>query len=395
MTPRERGERLWTGEDAQPGYDEWLAPRSPRRHPSPEADGPAPAPPGPPRRRRVLALLAGIMIGALLLASGLGLAGLLGGDDDRPPGSVQLPAAAKGGSPRTEVGRVYAAVEPGVVSVQAGSASGTGFVVNGKGLIATNAHVVGDAERATVRFGEKDRRIEAEVLGRDPSTDLAVLRIDPARAGNPKPLGLADSDAVRVGDSVVAVGSPFGLDRTATAGIVSGLGREIRAPNGFQIDKVIQTDAAINPGNSGGPLVDARGQVIGVNSQIATAGAGGNVGVGFAVPSDTVREVIPRLARGETIKRAWIGVSSSGNGNGARVESVTPGGPAERAGVQAGRDVIVGVDGDRVSSPDDLSAAIAARAPGDRVRVELRRGSERRSVEVTLRTRPETAPSSP
>ena len=179
------------------------------------------------------------------------------------------------------------------------------------GTIATNAHVVGSADDATVRFGENGERIPARVLGRDPSSDLAVLRIDPDRAGNPAPLALADSDSVRVGDSVVAVGNPFGLDRTATAGIVSALGREIQAPNGFQIDDVIQTDAAINPGNSGGPLVDARGRVIGVNSQIASSGGGGNVGVGFAVPSNEVRDVIPRLARGQSIERAWIGVSTA------------------------------------------------------------------------------------
>ena len=141
---------------------------------------------------------------------------------------------------------------------------------------------------------------------------------------------------MKVGDTVVAVGNPFGLDRTATEGIVSGLGREIQAPNGFQIDEVIQTDAAINPGNSGGPLVDARGRVIGVNSQIATAGAGGNVGVGFAVPSNTVRDVIPRLAGGQTIERAWIGVTSSEGPGGAVVEDVTSGGPAERAGLRPG-----------------------------------------------------------
>ena len=179
----------------------------------------------------------------------------------------------------------------------------------------TNAHVVGAAESATVRFGENGDRIPARVLGqrRRPPTwrRSASTRTTPgARA----PLALGDSDNVRVGDTVVAVGNPFGLDRTATEGIVSGLGREIQAPNGFQIDEVIQTDAAINPGNSGGPLVDARGRVIGVNSQIATAGAGGNVGVGFAVPvehrarGDPAARQRPvdraRLDRGDHLRRA-------------------------------------------------------------------------------------------
>ena len=149
--------------------------------------------------------------------------------------------------------------------------------------------------------------------------------MDRAALGNARPLTFADSDDVRVGDDVVAVGHPFGLDRTATSGIVSGLGREIQAPNGFQIDEVIQTDAAINPGNSGGPLVDARGRVIGVNSQIATAGAGGNVGVGFAVPSNTVRQVLPRLSRGQSIDRAYLGVTTSAAAGGAAVEAVVSG----------------------------------------------------------------------
>ena len=162
----------------------------------------------------------------------------------------------------------------------------------------TNAHVVGSAESATVRFGENGERIPARVLGQRP-VDATWPRCasTPTAPATRRRWRSADSDQVRVGDTVVAVGNPFGLDRTATAGIVSALGREIQAPNGFQIDEVIQTDAAINPGNSGGPLVDARGRVIGVNSQIATSGGGGNVGVGFAVPSNEVRDVIPRLAR--------------------------------------------------------------------------------------------------
>ena len=145
--------------------------------------------------------------------------------------------------------------------------------------------------------------------GTDPSSDLAVLHVDPGSSGPLRPLPLADSDRVNVGDSVIAIGHPFGLDRTATAGIVSGLGREIQAPDGFQIDKVIQTDAPINPGNSGGPLLDARGRVVGVNSQIATGGAGnGSVGIGFAIPSNQVREVLPALSRGEHVEHAYLGV---------------------------------------------------------------------------------------
>ena len=201
-----------------------------------------------------------------------------------------------------DVGRVYAEAGPAVVAVQvrqsAGTASGTGFVVDREGTVVTNAHVVGDAERARVQFDDDRRRLGAEVLGTDPSSDLAVLKVNPDAVSSIKPLRLANSDQVDVGDGVVAIGHPFGLDRTATAGIVSGLEREIQAPNGFQIDEVIQTDAPINPGNSGGPLIDARGRVIGVNSQIATAGAQGSVGIGFAVPSNTVRDVVPKLRDG-------------------------------------------------------------------------------------------------
>ncbi len=390
---------LWSGGDAHPGYDEWLSPRR-RGTPDAQANGHAPqeptAPEPPARSGRMRVALAGTLVGAVLVALGAGLASL--GDDDGAQDSaapVQLPAASGGATPRTEAGNVYAAVERAVVAVQAGRASGTGFVVDRRGTVATNAHVVGSADAATVRFGENGERIPARVLGRDPSSDLAVLRIDPDRAGNPAPLALADSDSVRVGDSVVAVGNPFGLDRTATAGIVSALGREIRAPNGFQIDDVIQTDAAINPGNSGGPLVDARGRVIGVNSQIASSGGGGNVGVGFAVPSNEVRDVIPRLARGQSIERAWIGVSTAAGSGGAAVEAVTPGGPAERAGLRAGTDVIVAVGGQRVRSPEDLSKAIDERAAGDRVRVEIERGGERRTIEVRLGERPANAPSTP
>ena len=166
-------------------------------------------------------------------------------------------------------------------------------------------------------------------MGVDRSSDLAVIKVDAGRAL--KPLALADSSAVRTGELAVAIGSPFGLSQTTTAGIVSGTGRHIEAPDGFQIDSVIQTDAPINPGNSGGPLLDAKGRVIGVNSQIASQ-SGGSVGIGFAVPSNTVRDVIPRLERGETIKRAYLGVSTAPGSGGVTVASVSAGAPAANAG---------------------------------------------------------------
>ena len=245
------GDRLWTGERPHPEYENWAAPRRRRPDPRPAAAAEPPAaagvPPSARRSSRLRATAAGVLAGAVLVGGGVGLASL-GGDDEPGGRAVRLPAAPAGATPRTTAGDVYARVESGVVSVQTGAGSGTGFLVDRAGTIVTNAHVVGSADSATVRFGEDGDRIPAEVLGSDASTDLAALRIDPARAGDPAPLALADSERVRVGDTVVAVGNPFGLDRTATEGIVSGLGREIQAPNGFQIDEVIQTDAAINPG---------------------------------------------------------------------------------------------------------------------------------------------------
>jgi putative serine protease PepD len=202
------------------------------------------------------------------------------------------------------------------------------------------------------------------------------------------PLALADSGKVAVGDAVVAIGHPFGLERTTTAGIVSGLEREIQAPDGFQIDEVIQTDAAINPGNSGGPLLDSRGRVVGVNTQIATGGSGsGNVGVGFAVPSNTVREVLPALSRGQTIERPFLGVTTAAHPDGADIQRVTPGSPADDAGLQAG-DVITRVDGRTVRDPDDVAEAVSANEPGDRVEVEISNGASERTVDVQLGTRP-------
>jgi putative serine protease PepD len=308
---------------------------------------------------------------------------LLGGDDEAP-----LLATDGGRLAPTQVGRVYDAAAPGVVSVQAGPASGTGFVVNRDGTLVTNAHVVASADTAQVSFGDSGRTVSAEVLGTDVSSDLAVLRVDPGSVGRLRPLPLANSERVRVGDAVVAVGNPFGLDRTATAGIVSAVGREIRAPDGFQIDHVIQTDAPINPGNSGGPLLDARGRVIGVNTQIATGGSGsGNVGIGFAVPSNTVRDVLPALARGERIERPFLGVTSAPHPSGAEIQGVTPGSPAQAAGLRAG-DVITGVDGDPVQDPDDVSAAVSGFEPGDEVEIEVTRDGEQRTFDVELGTRP-------
>jgi S1-C subfamily serine protease len=221
-----------------------------------------------------------------------------------------------------------------------GDASGSGFVVDKQGTIITNAHVVGDSDEVQVRFEEEGDLVDAEVVGTDPSTDVAVLRVDPDDA-DLQPLPLGKSAETQVGDAVVAIGNPFGYTRSVTTGIVSAKQRQITAPNGFSIENVIQTDAAINPGNSGGPLLDAQGRVIGINSQIATGGSQGSVGIGFAVPIDTVRGLLPTLKKGDEVERPFLGIEMIGvteeiardlnlaADEGALIQKVVEDGPAD------------------------------------------------------------------
>ena len=272
------------------------------------------------------------------------------------------------------------------------AASGSGFVVDTAGHIVTNDHVVENGSRFTVRFGEEGEPLPARLVGKDPSSDLAVLKVDPDEVeGGTRPLKLASSNSLRPGEAAIAIGSPFGLSGTVTTGIISALGREIEAPNGFSIPGAVQTDAAINPGNSGGPLLDASGRVIGVNSQIASSG-GGNSGVGFAVPVDTVRDVVPKLIADGEIERAYIGVSSGERPAtpGALVGTVNPGAPAAEAGIRSG-DLVVKFDGKTIRNPSDLSLAVLEKQPGDEVKVELRRGGDSRTVTVELGERPQEA----
>src|SRR5207248_3565984 len=268
--------------------------------------------------------------------------------------------------------------------------------IDRSGMLVTNGHVVDGSSTVSVRFGTEAVAADAKVLGTDASSDLAVLKI--SYQDVPKgvrPLQFGDSSALAVGDNVIAIGNPFNLDRTATEGIVSGLGRHIQAPNGFEIDAAIQTDAPINPGNSGGPLLDEAGHVVGVNSQIQTAGSGGNVGIGFAVPSNTARAVVPILERGGTIKRPYLGVetapASPTSPTGAQVVRAVPGGPADRAGIKQG-DVITSVDGKAIRDPSDISTAIAGKSPGDKVTVEVQRSGRTEGIDVTLGTRPNRTP---
>ena len=323
------------------------------------------------------------------------------------PGSGNAPPPAAGAkvvnTQPTNVSEIYRRVSPGVAFVESSStgggfggaqaATGSGFVYDAQGHIVTNDHVVAGFDTFSVRVGSDQTPLRATLVGTDPSSDLAVLKIDPAKvSGGLKPLKLGDSNALAPGDQAIAIGSPFGLAGTVTVGVVSALGRTIQSPNGFPISNAIQTDAAINPGNSGGPLLDAKGRVIGVNSQIKTGSGDSNAGVGFAVPVETVKQVVPQIQSGGKIERAFLGVSNgtSNDQSGSVVSSVTPGGPADKAGLQPG-DKIVAIDGRPISSSDDVSAAVAARRPGEQAKVTVIRGGNRRTLTVTLGTRPERA----
>jgi S1-C subfamily serine protease len=304
----------------------------------------------------------------------------------------------------------------GIPQEQQGTSTGSGFVLDKDGTIATNAHVVDGATKVSVRFGDGASR-PARILGVDKSTDLALLKIDPSGA-NLHPLALGSSRGLQVGDPTIAIGNPFGLDRTLTTGVVSALQRQIKAPNGFTIDNVIQTDAAINPGNSGGPLLDATGRVIGINSQIETgSGGNGNVGIGFAIPIDTVKQKIHDLKTKGSVQYAYLGVSSqtidSSFGsllpvkNGALVQTVTSGSPAAKAGlrggditaqvggtpVSLGGDIITKVDGQTVKSADNLTSIVGRHEAGDKVKVEFLRDGKSKTVEITLAKRPASLPS--
>lgn len=301
----------------------------------------------------------------------------------------------------------------GPVPGNGGTATGSGFLIDDAGTILTNAHVVDGSEAVTVKLGEDGETLDAEVVGADDSTDVAVLRVDPDKV-QAAPLRIGDSDAATVGDAVVAIGNPFGLDRTVTTGIVSGLQREISAPDGFTISDVIQTDAAINPGNSGGPLISSVGEVLGINSQIATAGGGGSVGVGFAVPINTAQRVADQILDDGRADHAFIGISGADLtpqiadvlnldlSEGALIQDVTPGSPADDAGlkvgdatmsvdgneIRVGGDVITAVDGEPVTGMDDVVAAVNRKVPGDKLTLEISRGGEPKTVELTLADRP-------
>lgn len=302
----------------------------------------------------------------------------------------------------------------GLPELEQQRALGSGFVIDKAGHIVTNYHVIQGARDIRVSFSNNET-LKARVVGVDPSTDLALLKVDASsRALTPLPLG--DSDTVKVGDSVVAIGNPFGLVRTVTAGIVSALQRPITAPNGYTIDHVIQTDAALNHGNSGGPLINAEGLVIGVNSQIETGstGAQGNVGIGFAIPSNTVKSVVAQLIKSGRVERAFIGIRAQAVNrelarvfrlpvaSGLLVEAVEPGSGAAKAGLKGGStqvtlagesyvlggDLIVRADGVRVGSLARLRDVLATKKPGETIELEIYRGDTKMTVEVKLGRQP-------
>jgi serine protease Do len=356
-----------------------------------------PARPTGIRRRLVAALLAG----SILASGGLAFAAV---NDDAPrplaateqpivrdPGYADLvekvaPAVVAVGTERSAP-----VARPGDPRVRRGlvpAGLGSGFVVDPSGLVVTNNHVIDGADQVHVTLAD-GRRLQARIVGTDERTDIALLQVE---AGGPLPhVALGDSDRVRVGDRIVAVGNPFGLGGTVTAGIVSARNRDIR--NGPDAE-FLQLDAAINSGNSGGPTFDVHGRVIGINTAILSP-SGGSVGIGFAIPSNQARAVIEQLRTRGSVERGWIGVSIQpvtpdmvpdlglDRATGVLIGQVTRGGPAMRAGLRPG-DVIVAVDGKAVETPRDVTRPVAAAAPGTTVAVTVWRDGADRTLSVTV-----------
>jgi len=264
---------------------------------------------------------------------------------------------------------------------------GSGWVFDDDGHVVTNQHVVEGAEKATVAF-QDGTEIDATVVGADPSTDVAVLKLASV-PDSVTPLDLGSTSSLELGDPLVAIGSPLGLQGTVTAGIVSGLGRDIEAPDGFTIDGAVQTDAALNHGNSGGPLLDLSGRVVGMNAQIASD-SGANSGIGYAIPVETVRSIAEQLIASGKVEHAYLGVSIEDGDGGARIAEVRPETPAARAGLEAG-DVVTEVDGETVQSGDDLRLAVEAHKPGDSLELTVKRDGDTKTVTVELGTRPASA----
>jgi S1-C subfamily serine protease len=380
--------------------------------------------------RSVSTYAALVVTAALGGAVAVGAVASLGGlEGDTTVVTETAPAPKTQAAPATgdalSINEIYERAAPGVVQItsssrttdafsgSAPSALGSGFVVDKAGHIVTNFHVVEGGDQISVSFSNRDT-VDATLVGTDPSTDLAVLEVETSSSAL-TPLSLGDSDKVEVGDQVVAIGNPFGLDRTATAGIVSALQRLIRAPNQFTIDHVIQTDAPINKGNSGGPLLNDRGEVIGVNTQIETGDIStGNVGIGFAVPSKTVKDVVAQILRTGRVEHAWLGINGQPVtedvadtfnlpiDEGVLVEKVWPNSGAAKAGLKAGDtqvvvagetyvlggDIIVSVNGKKISEIEEIRDVIAAHKPGEKIKLGIYRDAAKSSVTITLGRQP-------
>jgi S1-C subfamily serine protease len=372
------------------------------------------------------------MLAAGLLGGGVTAAALLGtgaaGDrvtrtvvETSSLGTSASPAAAARDGALT-AREIYERDAPGVVFVrarslqsgsssldlsqrEAGVASAAGFVIDEEGRLLTNAHVVSGATDIRVTFSG-GKTVSARVLGKDEQTDLALLRVEPEGL-HLHPLALGSSSAIDVGDPTVSIGNPSGLDRTLTTGVVSAKQRRITAPSGFSVSNVIQTDGVLTPGNAGGPLLDATGHVVGVNSQIVAESQQGAVGLGFAVPIDTAKAILPALQAHRSVTHAYLGINagdgpealvSLGSGRtGVRVRECDPDGPAARAGILAdgnvaSGDVILSVDGEAVRSMADIDDVVSRHRPGDGIPVELSRDGSRLTVQVQLGERPASVP---
>ena len=350
-----------------------------------------------PRRTVVASLLAAACLGAA--GGAVAFATLSGKDTVVKQVTVNRAEPIATSSAPLSVNQIYRRAYRGVVEITVttsadgspfgggggtAQAQGSGWVFDSNGHIVTNDHVAGNASSIQVRFWN-GKTYKAELVGSDPSTDLAVIKVD-APSSELHPLQVGDSSKVQVGDGVVAIGSPFGLEETVTSGIVSALHRAITAPNNFTINDSIQTDAAINHGNSGGPLLNVLGQVIGVNAQIKSD-SGGNEGVGFSIPSNTVQSIASQLISSGKVEHAYLGVSVDASASTARIAAVRPSTPAAKAGLKGG-DVVTAVNGKTITSGDDLTRAIDAHKPGETITLTYRRGGSEHTVDVTLATRP-------
>jgi putative serine protease PepD len=302
-----------------------------------------------------------------------------------PVNDIALPVLP-GEDAEEPVAAVARAVAPAVVLIQNELGQGSGIIYDAEGLILTNAHVVGQFTKVQVTLAS-GVRVPGEVLGADPLTDVAVVRIDTDFEFGVAVL--APESSVEVGQLAVAIGSPFGLQQTVTSGIVSAKGRVLEnliEDGRLSVVSMIQTDASINPGNSGGALADRQGRVIGMNTSIRTDGSGGNIGVGFAVPSDTAKLIADRIIAGQPLEQGFLGINGGTPAigePGVVVGEVTVGSGADIAGLLSG-DLIVGFNGDRIKSMSDLAAAVRLQSPEATVTVEFVREGQNMLVEVTL-----------